>query len=49
MNALHAFVRPHREWIDFGYSCFDRMLLRALVQPFTLSALSSTFSAANAR
>jgi hypothetical protein len=28
MNLLNAFVRHHREWIDFGYSCFDRMLLR---------------------
>jgi hypothetical protein len=34
MNALNAFVRHHREWIDFGYSCFDRMVLRAFVQPF---------------
>jgi hypothetical protein len=34
MNALNVFVRHHREWIDFGYSCFDRMVLKAFVQPF---------------
>lgn len=34
MNALNAFVRHHRDWIDFGYSCFDRMVLRAFIQPF---------------
>ena len=34
MNALNVFVRHHRDWIDFGYSCFDRMVLRAFVQPF---------------
>jgi hypothetical protein len=34
MNALSAFVRHHRDWINFGYSCFDRMVLRAFVQPF---------------
>jgi hypothetical protein len=34
MKALNAFVRHHRDWIRFGYSCFDRMLLRGVVQPF---------------
>jgi len=34
MKALNAFVRHHQDWIRFGYSCFDRMLLRGVVQPF---------------
>jgi hypothetical protein len=31
MNPLNAFVRPHRDWIRFGYSCFDRIVGRTFI------------------
>src|SRR5713101_3409708 len=31
--AVNPFVEHHRDSIRFQYSCFDRMLLNAVVQP----------------
>ena len=30
---MNPFVEHHRQSIRFQYSCFDRMLLNAIVQP----------------
>ena len=35
---MNAFVRHHRELIDFSYSCFDRILCYAGIQPFQWSS-----------
>src|SRR5205809_6852783 len=32
--TMNAFVRHHQILIRFGYSCFDRILCRASIQPF---------------
>ena len=32
--ALNAFVKHHKNSIQFGYRCFDRLLLNGLIQPF---------------
>jgi hypothetical protein len=34
MNWLNPFVRHHQAWIRFGYSCFDRILLRGAIPVF---------------
>ena len=34
MNPLNPFVKHHRRWIRFGYSCFDRMVCKAFIRPF---------------
>ena len=31
---MNAFVEHHKNSIQFGYRCFDRMLLNGLIQPF---------------
>jgi hypothetical protein len=35
---MNAFVEHHRELIDFPYSCFDRILCNAGIQPFQWSS-----------
>jgi hypothetical protein len=35
---MNAFVQHHRELIDFQYSCFDRILCYAGIQPFQWSS-----------
>ena len=37
---MNRFVEHHRESIQFEYSCFDRILLNAVVQPLQQPALS---------
>src|SRR5438067_4347062 len=32
--AMNAFVDHHNNSIQFGYRCFDRLLLNGLIQPF---------------
>jgi hypothetical protein len=32
--AMNAFVEHHKNSIQFGYRCFDRILLNGLIQPF---------------
>jgi hypothetical protein len=32
--AMNAFVGHHKNNIQFGYRCFDRLLLNGLIQPF---------------
>jgi hypothetical protein len=32
--AMNAFVEHHHNSIQFGYRCFDRLLLNGLIQPF---------------
>jgi hypothetical protein len=32
--AMNAFVEHHNNSIQFGYRCFDRLLLNGLIQPF---------------
>src|SRR5438105_12650774 len=32
--AMNAFVQHHKNSIQFGYRCFDRLLLNRLIQPF---------------
>jgi hypothetical protein len=32
--AMNAFVEHHKNSIQFGYRCFDRLLLNGLIQPF---------------
>lgn len=32
--AMNAFVEHHKDSIQFGYRCFDRLLLNGLIQPF---------------
>jgi hypothetical protein len=32
--AMNAFVEHHKHSIQFGYRCFDRLLLNGLIQPF---------------
>jgi hypothetical protein len=34
---MNAFVEHHKNSIQFGYRCFDRILLNGLIQPFQLS------------
>jgi hypothetical protein len=31
---MNAFFQHHRDSIEFGYRCFDRLLLNGLIQPF---------------
>ena len=31
---MNAFVQHHKSSIQFGYRCFDRLLLNGLIQPF---------------
>ena len=31
---MNAFVEHHKDSIQFGYRCFDRLLLHGLIQPF---------------
>src|ERR1700751_5417551 len=31
---MNAFVEHHQNNIQFGYRCFDRLLLNGLIQPF---------------
>jgi len=31
---MNAFVEHHKNSIQFGYRCFDRVLLNGLIQPF---------------
>ncbi len=31
---MNAFVEHHKNSIQFGYRCFDRLLLNGLIQPF---------------
>lgn len=31
---MNAFVEHHKDNIQFGYRCFDRLLLNGLIQPF---------------
>jgi len=31
---MNAFVEHHKNGIQFGYRCFDRLLLNGLIQPF---------------
>jgi hypothetical protein len=31
---MNAFYEHHKDSIEFGYRCFDRLLLNALIQPF---------------
>ena len=31
---MNAFVAHHKDSIQFGYRCFDRILLNGLIQPF---------------
>ncbi len=31
---MNAFVEHHKNSIQFGYRCFDRLLLNGLMQPF---------------
>ena len=32
--TMNAFVKHHQNSIQFGYRCFDRLLLNGLIQPF---------------
>ena len=32
--AMNAFFEHHKDSIQFGYRCFDRILLNGLIQPF---------------
>ena len=31
---MNAFYEHHKDSIQFGYRCFDRLLLNGLIQPF---------------
>jgi hypothetical protein len=31
---MNAFYEHHKSSIEFGYRCFDRLLLNGLIQPF---------------
>ena len=31
---MNAFFEHHKDSIQFGYRCFDRILLNGLIQPF---------------
>ena len=31
---MNAFFEHHKDSIQFGYRCFDRLLLNASIQPF---------------
>ena len=31
---MNAFYEHHKDSIEFGYRCFDRLLLNGLIQPF---------------
>jgi hypothetical protein len=31
---MNAFYEHHKNSIEFGYRCFDRILLNGLIQPF---------------
>src|SRR2546423_1913086 len=33
-DAMNAFYEHHKDSIEFGYRCFDRLLLNGLIQPF---------------
>jgi hypothetical protein len=39
-SAVNPFVEHHQQSIRFQYSCFDRMLLNAVVQPMQRPALN---------
>src|SRR6266568_9073502 len=32
--SMNAFFEHHKDSIEFGYRCFDRILLNGLIQPF---------------
>jgi hypothetical protein len=32
--TVNAFLEHHKNSIQFGYRCFDRVLLNGLIQPF---------------
>jgi hypothetical protein len=32
--TMNVFVAHHQDSIQFGYRCFDRILLNGLIQPF---------------
>ena len=34
---MNAFYEHHKGSIEFGYRCFDRILLNGLIQPFRWS------------
>ncbi len=34
-DSMNAFYEHHKDSISFHYSCFDRMLLNATIQPFS--------------
>ena len=38
-SAVNPFVEHHQQSIRFQYSCFDRMLLNAVVQPMQQPAM----------
>jgi len=38
-SAVNPFIEHHRDSIRFQYSCFDRMLLNAVVQPMQQPAM----------
>ena len=31
---MNAFFEHHKDSIQFGYRCFDRLLLNGVIQPF---------------
>jgi hypothetical protein len=31
---MNAFYEHHKDSVEFGYRCFDRILLNGLIQPF---------------
>jgi hypothetical protein len=33
-SAMNTFYEHHKDNIEFGYRCFDRILLNGLIQPF---------------
>ena len=39
---MNAFYEHHKDSIRFGYRCFDRILLNALIQSTPLSSRSSS-------
>src|SRR3954447_25886824 len=43
--AVNPFVEHHQQSIRFQYSCFDRMLLNAIVQPMQQPAMIVGFLA----
>jgi hypothetical protein len=41
-STMNRFQQHHRDAIQFGYSCFDRMILRGAIVPFNCSARAGT-------